>query len=74
MRSNQPDCAKEVYDLGKQRAKELFRRTSSFILLRTQQIISNYLPTKQDVVVFCIPSAIQVTTSVYFTEILNMKR
>lgn len=59
VRSNQPDCAKEVYDLGKQRAKELFRRTSSFILLRTQQIISNYLPTKQDVVVFCIPSAIQ---------------
>lgn len=48
-----PHASDEVQSLGNDRAKELRDATSPFILRRTQEIISKYLPNKHEVVVFC---------------------
>lgn len=58
--SNQPNCGEEIRELGEERAKELNHSTNCFILRRTQSIINQYLPSKQECVVFCTPTPLQV--------------
>ncbi|KAL2715707.1 DNA repair and recombination protein RAD54B-like isoform X1 [Vespula squamosa] len=48
-----PHASDDVQFLGKDRAKELRDATSPFILRRTQEIISKYLPRKHEMVIFC---------------------
>ena len=44
--SRQPGATKEVVELGEERAAELSRLTRMFVLRRTQEINSKYLPPK----------------------------
>lgn len=57
--SQQPNASDWVFELGEIRAKELSDLTSSFILRRTQDVINQYLPKKQEFVVFCKQSDLQ---------------
>nr|CAD7593222.1 unnamed protein product [Timema genevievae] len=59
VRSQQPDAEAEVRAIGKERAAELNRKTSWFILRRTQQAINQYLPSKHEAVVFCAITPLQ---------------
>ena len=68
MASRQPTADEETCILGEQRAKELNRVSSWFILRRTQEVIDKYLPTKQEIVVFCTSTPLQVIliNSIFF--------
>uniref|UniRef100_A0A3Q1F8H1 RAD54 homolog B n=1 Tax=Acanthochromis polyacanthus TaxID=80966 RepID=A0A3Q1F8H1_9TELE len=59
LRSRQPSCSEEDRALGEERAAELSRLTSMFILRRTQEIINRYLPPRLDWTLFCEPSPLQ---------------
>ncbi|KAI4504659.1 hypothetical protein M0802_000209 [Mischocyttarus mexicanus] len=48
-----PYASEDAQSLGKERAQELRDATSPFILRRTQEIISKYLPRKNEMVIFC---------------------
>ncbi|XP_043495651.1 DNA repair and recombination protein RAD54B-like isoform X1 [Polistes fuscatus] len=48
-----PYASEDAQSLGKERAQELRDATSPFILRRTQEIISKYLPQKNEMVIFC---------------------
>ncbi|XP_061073541.1 DNA repair and recombination protein RAD54B isoform X2 [Conger conger] len=60
LRSRQPSATEEERRLGEERAAELGRLTGLFILRRTQEIISRYLPAKQEWTVFCRPAPLQL--------------
>lgn len=45
---------------GELQAQLLMKKTSGFILRRTQELLDKYLPTKHETVVFCKPSNLQV--------------
>ncbi|KAJ9580257.1 hypothetical protein L9F63_004070 [Diploptera punctata] len=57
--SRQPSADDDTCELGEQRARELNHCSSWFILRRTQEVIDKYLPTKQEIVVFCISTPLQ---------------
>ena len=71
VRARQPNAKKEVMDLGKQRSDELSLVTGMFMLRRTSEILTKYLPRKcmtpgrerwltvDEYVVFCKPSGLQ---------------
>jgi len=61
--SRQPSADEDVISLGEERAMELNHRTRWFILRRTQEIINNFLPTRQELVVFCHSTPLQVRIS-----------
>ena len=61
--SRQPSADEDVISLGEERAMELNHRTRWFILRRTQEIINNFLPTRQELVVFCRSTPLQVRIS-----------
>ncbi|XP_011501179.1 PREDICTED: DNA repair and recombination protein RAD54B-like [Ceratosolen solmsi marchali] len=46
--------------LGQERAKELFEKSKTFILRRTNNLINKYLPQKHEVVIFCRPTHEQI--------------
>ena len=46
LQSKQPNCTSEEKRIGEERAKELNRITSSFILRRTSDVNQKYLPPK----------------------------
>nr|XP_012228606.1 PREDICTED: DNA repair and recombination protein RAD54B-like isoform X2 [Linepithema humile] len=54
-----PHADDDVLSLGNERAKELHERTKPFILRRTQQAINKYLPSKNEMVLFCSLSSEQ---------------
>ncbi|KAJ3164242.1 helicase [Geranomyces variabilis] len=58
-RSRDPDCSALDYELGQQRSAQLAAVTESFVLRRTNDINSKYLPTKHELVVFVRPTEIQ---------------
>uniref|UniRef100_A0A667X858 RAD54 homolog B n=1 Tax=Myripristis murdjan TaxID=586833 RepID=A0A667X858_9TELE len=60
LRSRQPSSTEEEKELGEERAAELSRLTSLFILRRTQEIINRYLPPRLDWTLFCAPSPLQL--------------
>ena len=59
VRSKQPGASQDEVEAGEDAMEELNRLSSSFILRRTQDIISKYLPPKTEFVVFCRPTPMQ---------------
>lgn len=60
VRSKQPEATAEEVELGSERTEEMGQLTGQFILRRTQDILSRYLPPKVEYVLFTPPSALQV--------------
>ncbi|KAG0126430.1 DNA repair and recombination protein RAD54B [Tuber indicum] len=60
VRSRQPGASKKDVEKGKARNEELARLTKLFVLRRTAEILSAYLPPKSKYVVFCRPSPRQL--------------
>ncbi|KNC97493.1 uncharacterized protein SPPG_07408 [Spizellomyces punctatus DAOM BR117] len=61
MKSRDRSCTPEEYDLGQKRSKELSRLTHMFILRRTSEVNARYLPPKSEFVLFCRPTALQLS-------------
>ena len=59
VQSQEPMVLPCYRELGETRAKELNEITNLFILRRTQEIINKYLPSKQELAIFCKPSELQ---------------
>uniref|UniRef100_T1J5D6 DNA repair and recombination protein RAD54-like n=1 Tax=Strigamia maritima TaxID=126957 RepID=T1J5D6_STRMM len=59
--SRQPNATQEEIELGEMRAEELMSLTALFTLRRTQEIINKFLPPKVENVIFCKPSALQIS-------------
>ncbi|KAK4505189.1 hypothetical protein PRZ48_003152 [Zasmidium cellare] len=57
----QPEATRDEVELGSARLKELMERTGMFILRRTAEILSKYLPPKTEYVVFCRPTEAQIS-------------
>ncbi|CUS08940.1 unnamed protein product [Tuber aestivum] len=60
VRSRQPGASKKDVEKGKARNEELARLTKLFVLRRTAEILSTYLPPKTEYVVFCRPTPRQL--------------
>lgn len=58
--SRDPKATDKIVKEGKEKADELNRITNGFILRRTQAVIGSFLPNKNEYVVFCAPSLLQV--------------
>ncbi|KAL2428756.1 DNA repair and recombination protein RDH54 [Exophiala dermatitidis] len=63
IRSRQPDASEEEIERGCDASEELARTTSPFILRRTADILSDFLPPKTEYVLFCKPT--QAQTKIY---------
>lgn len=62
LRSRDVNCKnKEIRDRGEELSNKLISLTSQFTLRRTSDIISSFLPKKTDVVIFCQPTALQLS-------------
>ncbi|KAF7712197.1 Uncharacterized protein PECH_003965 [Penicillium ucsense] len=59
VRSRQPEATKKDIEKGESRSEELRELTSKFILRRTADILSKYLPPKSEYVLFCKPTRVQ---------------
>ncbi|KAJ3281553.1 DNA repair and recombination protein rad54b [Borealophlyctis nickersoniae] len=59
MKSRDPACSPEDFQLGRERSEELSRLTRLFVLRRTAEVNAAYLPPKQELVVFCRPTELQ---------------
>lgn len=61
LRSRDINCKnKDVIKRGEAASNELIHLTSKFTLRRTADCISNYLPSKTDVILFCPPTKLQI--------------
>ncbi|XP_015265322.1 PREDICTED: DNA repair and recombination protein RAD54B [Gekko japonicus] len=60
IRSREPSATMEEIELGERRAAELTRLTGLFILRRTQGTIDKFLPPKEESILFCRPTALQL--------------
>lgn len=61
LKSQQPGASAKDLELGEARAEELANITGKFILRRTADILSQYLPQKTEHVVFCRPTSAQAS-------------
>lgn len=61
LKSQQPGATAKDLELGEARSEELANITGKFILRRTADILSQYLPQKTEHVVFCRPTAAQAS-------------
>ncbi|KAF8317932.1 hypothetical protein DL93DRAFT_2186416 [Clavulina sp. PMI_390] len=68
MRSREPNCTNNEREEGIDRAEQLTELSRSFVLRRTADILSNYLPPKNEYVVFVRPTSIQLSM---FEKILS---
>ena len=59
VKSRQPNALKKDIEKGEARGEELQELTSVFILRRTADILSKYLPPKSEYVIFCNPTSTQ---------------
>ncbi|KAF2756990.1 hypothetical protein EJ05DRAFT_532263 [Pseudovirgaria hyperparasitica] len=59
VKSRQPEATDKDLEKGEGRSKELMDLTGQFILRRTADILSKYLPPKTEYVLFCRPTAAQ---------------
>lgn len=59
VKSRQPNALEKDIELGESRSEELAQETSKFILRRTADILSKYLPPKAEYVLFCDPTPTQ---------------
>ncbi|KAF9515524.1 hypothetical protein BS47DRAFT_1293769 [Hydnum rufescens UP504] len=68
LKSRAPDCTPQEFEIGSGRAEQLAEYSKSFVLRRTADILSNYLPPKNEYVVFVRPTSLQLGM---FAKILN---
>ncbi|KAJ9653547.1 helicase [Neophaeococcomyces mojaviensis] len=68
MKSRQPKATEEDIEKGQEASDELARTTSPFILRRTADILSKYLPPKTEYVLFCRPTPEQANV---YREVLK---
>ncbi len=61
VKSRQPNALEKDVELGEARSEELAQLTSAFILRRTADILSKYLPSKTEYVIFCNPTPEQAS-------------
>lgn len=61
LRSRQPDVSEAELEKGEARWKELVNLTSQFMIRRTADVLSKYLPPKTEHIVFCRPTTAQAT-------------
>ncbi|KZF24078.1 DNA repair and recombination protein RAD26 [Xylona heveae TC161] len=61
LKSRQPGASKKDVEKGEARSEELVTTTSTFILRRTAEILSKYLPPKTEHVLFCRPTKAQAS-------------
>ena len=61
LKSQQPGASAKEMEKGEARSEELANITGMFILRRTSEILSAYLPAKTEYVVLCRPTAAQVS-------------
>ncbi|KAK9452204.1 SNF2 family N-terminal domain-containing protein [Limtongia smithiae] len=63
IKSRQPEARKKDIELGKVRSEQLSNITKQFVLRRTTDILAQFLPPKNEFVVFCKPSQSQLEIS-----------
>ena len=61
MKSRQPGASEKELEKGEVRNSELVSLTNQFILRRTAEVLSGYLPLKTEYVVLCRPTSSQAT-------------
>ncbi|KAF2259340.1 DNA repair and recombination protein RAD26 [Lojkania enalia] len=61
MRSRQPNASEAELEKGEARWKELVSLTSQFMIRRTAEVLTKYLPPKTEHIVFCKPTVAQAT-------------
>jgi DNA repair and recombination protein RAD54B len=59
VRSRQPEASESELEKGEARWKELVSLTSRFMIRRTAEVLSKYLPPKTEHIVFCKPTRAQ---------------
>ncbi|KAF2997839.1 helicase [Curvularia kusanoi] len=59
IRSRQPDASESELEKGEARWQELVSLTSKFMIRRTADVLSKYLPPKTEHIVFCRPTKAQ---------------
>lgn len=59
LRSRQPDASESELEKGEARWQELVSLTSKFMIRRTADVLSKYLPPKTEHIVFCRPTIAQ---------------
>ncbi|KAH6644769.1 SNF2 family N-terminal domain-containing protein [Boeremia exigua] len=59
VRSRQPDASESELEKGEARWQELVSLTSKFMIRRTADVLSKYLPPKTEHIVFCRPTKAQ---------------
>jgi DNA repair and recombination protein RAD54B len=69
-RSRQPNASEREKELGEARQADILERTRHFILRRTAEVQSQFLPPKTEFVVFCQPTTAQ---SRLYQEILGSR-
>lgn len=62
VKSRQPSVLRKDVEKGEARSEKLASLTSMFILRRTADILSKYLPSKTEYVLLCRPTAAQAST------------
>ncbi|KAK5722896.1 helicase [Elasticomyces elasticus] len=60
LKSQQPGASTKELEKGEARSEELASITGMFVLRRTAEILSKYLPPKTEYVVFCRPTQAQI--------------
>lgn len=60
-----------IMEMGKSKSTELIEMTKKFILRRTNEILSQYLPPKVDLIIFCKPTSEQILA---FQQVLTQGR
>ncbi|KAK9468397.1 SNF2 family N-terminal domain-containing protein [Lipomyces arxii] len=73
IRSRQPDARKADIELGRARLEGLSTLTKNFVLRRTAEVLSAYLPPKNEFVIFCRPSSAQLNICRTLLESTAMK-
>ena len=62
IKARQPNALSKDVELGEARSEELAALTGNFILRRTADVLSKYLPPKTEYVLLCRPTAAQSST------------
>ncbi|KZT54882.1 hypothetical protein CALCODRAFT_472835 [Calocera cornea HHB12733] len=60
LRSRMPNCTSKNKELGNARSEQLLTASKSFVLRRTADILTSYLPPKYEYVVFIRPTQLQL--------------
>ncbi|CCH42357.1 DNA repair and recombination protein [Wickerhamomyces ciferrii] len=69
LKSRETNCINpEIKSKGNEKSQELIDITKPFILRRTSAIMSNHLPPRTDIVLFCRPTNLQINL---FNEVLG---